>query len=277
MTDPRLPDVFSQISQTIPFHRRLSYTTIKDIASQLQSIDRSKPTGTYVLIEQITRHDLELLDNALEHLGIRRHARFTYEEELELLIVRFMPSASHEVASTMFMMEIMQRIMSIPGHTMRSVVGMGATRFSVPGVRSKEGDQAIRPTTRSRDDWPSIVMEVGSESLRQLRLDAEWWLVNGAGQVRMVIILRVGKDPYSMRIESWEMVATTRITRAARANTPRCTQAWAIDQASAIAPQGVSITIPYMAIFDVPNIAGRDIEFTSSDLSSFALWVFSQF
>ena len=123
-------------------------------------------------------------------------------------------------------------------------------------------------------DYPQVGY---SDSLRQLRLNAKWWLVNGAGEVRMVIILRIGKNPYSMRIECWEMVATTRITRAAPANTSRWTQPYAIDQAGAVTPQGVSITIPYMAIFAVPNIAGRDIEFTSSDLSGFALWVFSQF
>ena len=126
---------------------------------------------------------------------------------------------------------------------------------------------------------PTDYPQVGySESLGQLRLDAEWWLVNGAGTLRMVIILRIGQNPYSIRIEAWEMVAnTTRITRAAPANAPRCTQACTIDQAGAVTPQGVLITIPYMTLFDVPNIAGRNIEFTSDDLSSFALWVFSQF
>ena len=74
MTDPRLPDVFSWISQTIPSHHRLSYSTIKDITTQLQSIDISKLRGTCVFIEQITSHDLHELDIALERLGICRHA-----------------------------------------------------------------------------------------------------------------------------------------------------------------------------------------------------------
>ena len=155
-----LADVFSQISQTIPSHHRLNYITINDIATRLQSIDRSKPRGSYVLIEQITSYNLELLDNALERLGIRRHARFTYEEELGHLIVRLMPGAGYKIASRRFLIEIMQRIMPIPGHTIGTVVAMGATRFLVPGVRSKEGDEAIHPTTRDRDDWPSIVVEV---------------------------------------------------------------------------------------------------------------------
>jgi hypothetical protein len=37
-----------------------------------------------------------------------------------------------------------------------------STRFTIPGLRSKEGDVAFVPTTRHQlRDWPSMVLEVG--------------------------------------------------------------------------------------------------------------------
>ena len=51
--------------------------------------------------------------------------------------------------------------MSLPGHDRYSVRIMSATRYTVPGVRSKEGDQTLKPATRNGLlDWPSLVMEV---------------------------------------------------------------------------------------------------------------------
>lgn len=38
---------------------------------------------------------------------------------------------------------------------------MSATRYTVPGVRPKEGDQTLKPAMRNGLlDWPSLVMEV---------------------------------------------------------------------------------------------------------------------
>ena len=86
---------------------------------------------------------------------------------------------------------------------------MGATRFTVPGKRSKEGDTGLKPagTRDGRNDWPSLMVEVGySESLQLLQYDARWWLEHTKGQTNMVIIIRITKNPYySIRLECWEM------------------------------------------------------------------------
>ena len=79
----------------------------------------------------------------------------------------------------------------VPGHDTFSVVDVGAARFHCPGKRSKEGDNGMMCPTRSGRgiEWPNLMIEVGySEPLNQLRIDAEWWLVNSGGLARMVII-----------------------------------------------------------------------------------------
>ena len=45
--------------------------------------------------------------------------------------------------------QITEIIFNIPRHTHFSVRVRGATRFNVPGVWSKEGDQSLNPATRT--------------------------------------------------------------------------------------------------------------------------------
>ena len=79
----------------------------------------------------------------------------------------------------------------VPGHDTFSVVDVVAGRFHCPGKRSKEGDNGMMCPTRSGRgiEWPNLMIGVGySEPLNQLRIEAEWWLVNSGGLARMVII-----------------------------------------------------------------------------------------
>jgi len=76
-------------------------------------------------------------------------------------------------------------------------------RFNLSDIRSKEGHQALGPTTQgARGVWPSVVMEVGySEALDFLRLDAKWWLINSVGSTQFVIIVQLMTDPFTIHIE----------------------------------------------------------------------------
>lgn len=54
------------------------------------------------------------------------------------------------------------------------------------------------------------MIEVGySEPLSQLRICAEWWLVNSGGLTRMVIIILVSGGPNALHIELWELRPNT--------------------------------------------------------------------
>ena len=92
----------------------------------------------------------------------------------------------------------------------------------------------------------------------------------------MVIIIRLKRNPNSIRIEVWEMIPNTgQVTRARQANLPACTHTWDIDENGVVTPQAPLI-IPYLTIFDTPHIGGTDIVFTVDDLTRFAVRAFSQ-
>jgi hypothetical protein len=52
-----------------------------------------------------------------------------------------------------------------------------------------------------------LVVEVGlSESLRRLRADAAWWLVNSSNDVKIVLIFSLGRSTKMIVLEKWECV-----------------------------------------------------------------------
>ncbi|KAG0129272.1 hypothetical protein HOY82DRAFT_464759, partial [Tuber indicum] len=83
---------------------------------------------------------------------------------------------------------------------------LGSGDFEGHGRRKRQGDEAIKPATRSLGtNWPSLEIEVGHcESFQQLRCDAEWWLKYSAGQTKMVIIIKIKCNPNALRLELWE-------------------------------------------------------------------------
>ena len=87
--------------------------------------------------------------------------RLTYDYITQRLIIKCKPGAIHGVACARVIYGIMECVRNIPGHTRYSVCPMAASWMSVPGVRSKEGDQGLKPNTRvSKEAWPSLMVEV---------------------------------------------------------------------------------------------------------------------
>lgn len=196
--------------------------------------------------------------------------------DLEDVIITVIPSAKHEVTSRTLYTEIVSAITRIPGHDIYSVHGLGATRFHSPSKRSKEGDEGIRCTTRQSIKWPNIMIEVGYfEPLHQLRLDAEWLLVESKGHMSMVIIVLVVDKPNSLDIETWQLRPNNRPqTRSLPKDIPTATQEIQIDAAGVVTPIGCSLTIPYSSLFDTPNPSSCDITFSASQLSKMAQHVY---
>lgn len=194
--------------------------------------------------------------------------------ELEDVIITAMPSVKHEVTSRTIFAEILSAIARIRGHDTCSVRGLGSTRFHASSKRSKEGDEGIRCTTRQSIKWPNIMIEVGySEPLPQLRLDAEWWLVESKGHTSMVIIVLVAGNPNSLDVEIWQLRPnkTRPQTRSLPIiDIPTATQEIHIDAAGVVTPTGCSLTIPYSSLFDTPNPSSCDITFSASQLSKTA-------
>ncbi|KAG0640424.1 hypothetical protein HOY80DRAFT_884733, partial [Tuber brumale] len=163
-------------------------------------------TGCYIHVSGVAAAKIDEIDDAFQDLGIRTCVRFTYEHDLEAMIIRCMPSEVHERASRSFLIKLAFKIAALPGHSEDSILPVGSTRFSVPGKRSKEGDEGIKPadTRADGDEWPSLMVEVGtSNSLLSLRQDACWWLDHSNEQTRMVILISLEMDPKSLHLERW--------------------------------------------------------------------------
>jgi len=189
-----------------------------------------------------------------------------------------MPGPAHERVSTELYGKIVDKIVSIPGHSRASIQGFGATQFHPPRVRSKQADKALGPATRvGWDAWPSLVIEVGySERLKPLRMDAEWWLINSAGKTKFVIIIKITRHPFTVHIECWKMIPPSRRqTRHTPAQTPHQIQEFDIDSVGVVASASSELSIPYLCIFDEDHDDATNVVFTKAELSSFALRVFS--
>ena len=84
------------------------------------------------------------------------------------------------------------------GHNEWSISDTRSSRYTVPGGRSKEDDGGIRCATRGRNSWPNLMVEVWfSESIRMLRLDAQWWFLasGGVNQISKLRITRSSSHP----------------------------------------------------------------------------------
>ncbi|KAG0643358.1 hypothetical protein HOY80DRAFT_1020245 [Tuber brumale] len=275
--------IFDRLSCLIPASNQLQLTKPAELGKKINEVlqDLGPACGCYLMVKGVTEEQLAEVDVALEKRGIRNIARFTYENAVESLIIRLMPGAAHERTAIDFYLTLIENISSIPGHSIRSIRSVGCTQFQVPGRRSKQGDAGLMPATRQREtDWPSLMIEVGySESLPLLRCDAQWWLLNSGGQTRMVIVMKIKRNPNAMRIECWEMIPPRypRVTRSGQLVGPRpgFRQSFDIDNLGTVTPTGRTMIIPYHAIFDIQHPTGRDVIFSTNEISSYTMHVFS--
>ena len=185
--------------------------------------------------------------------------------------MKLMPGLHHEMASMDFVDMFKDKMTSL-GVNRTSLMNIGAARFGAPGGRSKEPDAALRPSTRVlAADWPSVAIEVGvSESLSQLRTDAQFWLTQSGGQTRIVILLAIKKATRVMTIERWEHTPRTRLTRRSSPSyNPTKMQALTLQANGQL--RGGPLLIPASKAYDTPppELGPNDFTFTAQDLAVF--------
>ncbi|KAJ6125327.1 hypothetical protein N7471_012644 [Penicillium samsonianum] len=74
-----------------------------------------------------------------------------------------------------------------------------------------------QPVPGRNPKWPTVVVEVGvSESYRKLRADAEWWLTNSRGDVKLVIIVFVSRKTPNIKFETVALDPTVNSLRLQR-------------------------------------------------------------
>jgi hypothetical protein len=127
--------------------------------------------------------------------------------------------------------------------------------------------------------WLTFVIEAGvSETLPRLRVDAQWWLSNSAGLVKIVMLLEVNRARKEIRIEQWENdppEATRRSTRTTPAQTPKLIKEAFIDASNNVT--GGPFRLDFQNIFLRPP--QRDITYATEQLARWArsLWEYPSY
>ena len=121
---------------------------------------------------------------------------------------------------------------------------------------------------RVAKDWPTLVFEAGiSESLRRLRMDAAWWLMNSKGDVNIVIVISLHRAQATIQIEKWEL-GPVRIRTRSEQPVPTKTQEIII---STDHFDGAPLVLEFQKIFLRPAILPeRDFTFSAQELSIWA-------
>ncbi|KAJ5486491.1 hypothetical protein N7530_000791 [Penicillium desertorum] len=71
------------------------------------------------------------------------------------------------------------------------------------GTRTTGRMGLAQPVPGRNPKWPTVVVEVGvSESYRELRADAQWWLTNSRSDVKLVIIVSVSRKTPNIKFET---------------------------------------------------------------------------
>ena len=85
----------------------------------------------------------------------------------------------------------------------------------------------------------------------------------------MVVIIQVTGNPYSLHMETWELLPNPngRSTWQAPATVPCCTQVVDINAAPTVRPPGFVLRIPSLTIFDAAHPSVADITLTTNELS----------
>src|SRR5277367_3556778 len=193
-TNTTMP-TFSKASEGLEGVPVWIFKTIKNmqeaITSYKEKLEASE-ASPYMIFRLITTNDLLKIERARENGKIDRGVRLTHYMDWDILILK-VPTAKHEAAHRTFSDQLFFEagLMGLRWE----LFNIGAETYK-PALMSKEGDSAFKPgSIRPLDtDWPTIVIESGwSESLTKLREDARRWLENSGGEVKIVLLISIGR------------------------------------------------------------------------------------
>ena len=215
------PITSSQLLEGLEDQTR-TFTSISGLRSAINTLSNHLYQGTeisqYLVFQSVTEDDFAKIDE--KRYTINRALRFTYCADINTLIVK-VPTREHERVTRAFTHDFARRIEHMGLTDLDDLCDMGATTYQGRSTK-KEADSCWRPVaTRPNPlDWPTLVFEVGvSETLRKLRNDAQWWLANSQGRVKIVLLFKIDRVARTIHIEKWECIPVTP-TYALRSNRP---------------------------------------------------------
>lgn len=174
------------------FSSNTSNLVVKEYRLLSSYQDVSVIKNQYIAFTGVRADDMMMIDKACKVHGTMPRMCFFYNTEEEVLIVKIMVGLNHELASMSFSNVLHKKLVQL--NVDGKLEFLGSVRFG-NARRQKEPDEAMKPRTCGILDWPSITVEVGfSESLSQLRLDAQFWLTQSDLKTKNVIHIHMGKD-----------------------------------------------------------------------------------
>ncbi|KAJ5561488.1 hypothetical protein N7461_000249 [Penicillium sp. DV-2018c] len=110
--------------------------------------------------------------------------------------------------------------------------------------------EVIQPIPGRSTKWPTVTVEVGvSEFYPKLKADAEWWLTNSRGDVKLVIIVSVSRKTPQIKFETVTLTpATSRLQRARDVPTIRQSITTSRDPKRPYATITVSPPVPFVEV-----------------------------
>ncbi|KAF8418726.1 hypothetical protein EV426DRAFT_539309, partial [Tirmania nivea] len=127
---------------------------------------------------------------------------------------------------------------------------------------------------------PTLVIEVGlSQSLRSLRGNADWWLRNSAGAVKIVLLFTLTESIRKLEIEKWELAAPDPNRPQTRAVTaqgvvPCNTQRLVITNGGSTVV-GAPLSLAFESIFLRPPVHAQGEQDITFDAQEIGDWVTS--
>ena len=145
-----------------PEKNTITFSSAPALGRFVQSKEKeAEESGCYLVINHVVDTDITKIKNALRGRGLRKQIRLTYENTMELLIMKFIPGLVHEITSGLFFHQIASKICAIPGHTpclpspsvpqSSAFLDKGASRGMGASCQRRED----RQTTGRRSCWRS--------------------------------------------------------------------------------------------------------------------------
>ena len=233
--------------------------------------DGSMELNEYIRFTGVSLEDMKIVDRVR---GSLVKMCCLYDAAEEVLIVKLMVGVGHEGASVALLIAFSDKFRDFG--LRREIQCSGSSRFGDPR-RYKEPDQSFkprrtRPAPDASDAWPSLTFEIGfSESLRQLRNDAWFWLTQSRLQTRIVLVVHIDRVQREIRIERWEVINSRRVHRANAVYSPSVGCVQTIELRRGGVYVGPPLHLALDKIFDIvpPNVAPGTLDFTTQDLQEF--------
>jgi len=261
------------------------FTGIPDLRKRVRSLaDKlvaGRTTEQYLIFRSVTKDHLAQIDD--QRASIEKGIRLTHYIDTDLLIVK-VPTAEHEQAHLSLSDEVNHKLEGM-GLPRRSMWGCGSTTY-VGFTVSKEGDSTYKPQwcRAGKDSWPTLVFEAGvSETLSKLRSDADWWLTNSRGEVKIAIVISIKSEQKSLLIEKWCLRPRTPAAPATRANPPVATKMQELTiirnppiptppgNIATYAVAGAPLILEFeKLLLRAPVLPEGDVIFTTADLQAWA-------